>query len=210
MSEAVGGKDQQEVLASVLEDVRDGLDGKNGKRVSVGEIVSTLNDRGFGALCAVIGLLAATPVIGALPGASIGSDILVLLIAGQHVLGRNHLWIPSYLSKRSFERKTFENSLDTVRPYARRVDTVVKPRLRWFIGGSTERRLVAVAICILALTMLPLALIPWGVLPPALAITAFRIAITGRDGLFALLGYCLVALTVYVLYAFSGAIASIL
>lgn len=208
MSQAIGRTEGKDVLVTVLDNVQDGLDG-DGARVTVGEIVATLNDRGFGALCAVVGILAAAPVIGALPGVSIGSAILILLVAGQHALGRRSLWIPAVLAKRAFDRKTFEKSIERVRPYARSVDKFIKPRLSWSVGGATERRLIAVAICILALTMFPLALIPWGVLPPALAVAAFGIAITGRDGLFAMIGYALVAITVYVLYAFSGAMASL-
>lgn len=209
MSQAISGSHNEDVLVGVLDEVEDGLDGGD-EQITVGEVIDSLNDRGFGALCAVIGALAATPVIGALPGVSIGSAILIVLIAGQHVMGRRSLWIPSFLAKRSFDRTTFEKSIDKVRPYAKWVDKLIRPRLSWFIGGDTERRLVAVAISVLALTMVPLALVPWGVFPAALAITAFGIAITGRDGLFALVGYALVAVTVYVLYAFSGAIASLL
>jgi len=207
MPEAVGGRtDHKHVLVDVIDGVEDQLDG-DGERLTVGEIVASLNDRGFGALCAVIGALAAMPVIGALPGVSVGAAVLVLLIAGQYVVGRRSLWIPTFLAKRSFERATFEKGLKSVRPYARWIDRAIRPRLLWFVGGHSERRLIAAAISVLALVMLPLALIPWGVFPPALAITAFGIAITGRDGLFALIGYAFVAVTVYMLYAFSGAIA---
>lgn len=204
---AEGSTDQKNVLVGVLDGVEDQLDG-DGKRLTVGEVVASLNDRGFGALCAVIGALAAMPVIGALPGVSVGAAVLVLLIAGQQVVGQRSLWIPKFLAKCSFERATFENGIKAVRPYARWVDGLIRPRLLWFVGGDTERRLMAAAISVLALVMLPLALIPWGVFPPALAITAFGIAITGRDGVFALIGYAFVAVTVYMLYAFSGAIAS--
>lgn len=204
---AEGRTNQKDVLVDVLDGVEDGLDG-DGKRLTVGEVVASLNDRGFGALCAVIGALAAMPVIGAVPGVSIGSALLILLIAGQQVVGQRSLWIPKSLAKRSFERATLEKGLDAVRPYAQWIDTVIKPRLTWFVGGDTERRLMATAIAVLALVMIPLALIPWGVFPPALAITAFGIAITGRDGVFALIGYVFVAVTAYMLYAFSGAITS--
>lgn len=208
MSQAVG-QTSEHVLVDVLDDVQDGMDGGE-KRVSVAEIVASLNDRGFGALCAFIGALAATPLIGALPGVSIGSAVLVLLIAGQHVAGRRSPWIPSTLAKRSFERATVDKSVDKVRPYAKWLDGLIRPRLGWFIDGDTKRRLIGLAMCVLALIMFPLALIPWGVLPPALAIAAFGIAIMGRDGLFALVGYALVAVTLYVLYAFWGVIESFL
>jgi len=197
-----------DVLANLLDGVQDDLDGES--RVSVAEIVTSLNDRGFGALCALIGALAAIPIIGGLPGVSVLSAVLVLLIAGQYVAGRRGLWIPALLGQWSIDRGTFEKALAKVGPYAKWIDGLIRPRVSWVVAGDTERRLIAVAMCILALAMFPLALIPWGVFPPALAIAAFGIAITGRDGAFALAGYALVAATVYVLYAFSDAIASLL
>lgn len=197
-----------EVLAGVLDGVEDGIG--DDQKVSVGDVISALNDRGFGALCAVIGALAATPVIGALPGVSIGAAALVLLVAGQHVVGRQSPWIPAVLAKRSFDRETFDKSVDKVRPYAKWLDRVVRPRLSWIIGGESERRIAAVAMCVLAVTMLPLALVPWGVFAPALAITALGIAITGRDGAFALAGYALTAATAYVLYTFWSVIVGLL
>jgi hypothetical protein len=194
-----------DVLNNVLNEVEDGLDGND--RVSIGDMVTALNDRGFGALCALIGILAATPVIGALPGASLFAAGLILLIAGQQAVGRHGLWIPSFLSERSIDRDKFESGVEKAKQYVGWVDKLVYPRLDWLVEGRTERRLIAAAMCVLALTMIPLALVPWGVFPPALAVAAFGIAILGRDGLFAVAGYGLTAVTVYVLYAFSGLIA---
>ncbi len=199
---------QDDVLKGVLDGVQEGTDGN--ARVSVGDVVASLDDRGFGALCTVIGILASLPVVGGVPGVSVLCAALILLIAGQHVAGRDSLWIPKFLSRRSIEHETLDTSLEKMRPYVRRLDGLIKPRLDAVVGGRTERRLIALAMCVLALTMLPLALIPWGVFPPALAITAFGIGLTARDGLFALAGYALTALTVYVLYAFSDALAGML
>lgn len=194
-----------DVLNKVLNEVEDGTSG-NG-RVSVGDMVTALNDRGFGAVCALIGILAAMPIIGGLPGASLFAAALVLLIAGQQVVGRHRLWLPSFLSKRAIDRDTFKSGVEKAKHYVGWADKLIHPRLGWLVNGRTERRLIAAAMCILALTMIPLALVPWGVFPPALAIAAFGIAILGRDGLFAAAGYALTAVTVYVLYAFSGLIA---
>jgi len=205
-----GSAGSGQALAKVVDGLQSGISGRDDDRVCVAEIVQSLNDRGFGVLCAVIGALAALPIIGGLPGVSVGAALLVLLVAGQHVVGRDSLWIPSVLGRRSFKREMLEKGLGAVWPYARWVDKLVEPRLKWLIGGDRERRLIAAAICVLALTMLPLALIPWGVFAPALAITAFGIAFTGRDGVLALIGYVLAALTIYVLFAFSDAILSLL
>ena len=63
---------------------------------------------------------------------------------------------------------------------------------------------MAIVTCatILALSFLPLSFVPWGVGAPALAITAFGLALLGKDGLFALFGYIFVAATLYVALVF--------
>lgn len=211
MSEAIEGNttaSSGNSLAGVVDRVRSNVADEGSGRVSIGDLVASLNDRGFGVLCAIIGALAAVPIIGGIPGVSVGTALLALLIAGQYVVGRRTPWIPSFLSERSLKSSSVEKGLDTVRPYARWLDKLVEQRLTWLVGGDTERRLIAAAICVLALTMFPLALVPWGVFPPALAIATFGIAITARDGVFAIIGYVLAAVTAYVLYAFSSVIVS--
>jgi len=63
-------------------------------------------------------------------------------------------------------------------------------------------------MCLLALTMIPLALVPWGVLPPALGIVLFGVAMIGRDGVFAIAGYVLSAVTLGVMFYMWGTISS--
>jgi hypothetical protein len=198
-----------DVMQHVVEGLENDLD-DGASRISVDEVVTALNDRGFGVLCALIGALAAIPIIGGLPGVTLLTAVLVLLVAGQYLAGRRKLWMPSALGRLSVEWSRFEKGLAAVRPYAERIDRLIEPRLDWLVRGDGERRLIAGVICLLALTMFPLALVPWGVFPSALAITAFGIAITGRDGAFALAGYVLTAVAIGVLYAFWGVISSML
>lgn len=187
--------DEKEVLEDVLDTL---LEEADGSQISVRDVLSAFDDRSFGALLTVIGLIAATPIIGAIPGISILCGLLVLLVAGQYVVGRSNPWIPSSLSDRAIDREKFERGLDRARPYAKWIDTFVRPRLSWLVGGQTQRRLIAVAACALALAMFPLALVPWGVLPAAAGVMAFGMAILGRDGIFACVAFGLVGLTIYV------------
>lgn len=197
--------DSTAVLTDVLDNLLDNLDGD---QASVDDVISAFEHRGFGALITAIGLVAAAPVIGAIPGMSILTGTLILLIAGQFIVGRNHPWIPSSLRNRSMNRSTLEKGIEKARPYTKWMDNYIYPRMNWLVRGPLQRRLIASVVCGLALTMYPLALIPWGVQPPATAIVFFGVAMMGRDGLFAALGYLLVALTAYFIYLFAGPIAS--
>lgn len=203
MSNTASG--HEPVLVDVIDQLKDNTDGK---QVSVGDILAAFDDRSFGALCTIIGLIAATPVIGAIPGMSIITGSLVLLVAGQFVVGRTTPWIPTFLIKRSISRDKLKEGAEVVRPYAKWLDQFVKPRFQWIIGGRFQRTVIAVVMCLLALTMIPLALVPWGVQAPATAIVLFGVAMMGRDGLFAIVGYMLSTLTVVVLFYFWDTIAS--
>ncbi|MBU1211213.1 MAG: exopolysaccharide biosynthesis protein [Alphaproteobacteria bacterium] len=196
---------EEHVLADVIDRLKDDT---SGEQVSIGDIITAFEDRSFGALCTVIGILAASPVIGPIPGMSIFTAMLVLLVAGQYLAGRNTPWIPSFLTKRSIAREKVTKAAETARPYAQWLDRFVKPRANWIIGGRPQRKVIAVAMCLLALTMIPLALVPWGVLPPALGIVLFGVALMGRDGAFAIAGYALSAVTLVVMYYVWGTIGS--
>ncbi|MCH9809499.1 MAG: exopolysaccharide biosynthesis protein [Alphaproteobacteria bacterium] len=193
----------------VLTDIIDRLDEQLDEgQLSVDDVLDAFEDRSFGALYTVIGLIAAAPVVGAIPGMSIITGTLIFLIAIQHAAGRKHPWIPRVLRDRSIGADKLEKATEKVRPYARAVDRHVRPRLNWVISGVLQRRFAAVVICMLALTMIPLALVPWGVQPPATAILLFGVAMMGRDGVFATSAYLLVGLTAYLAYYFRDTIIS--
>ena len=78
---------------------------------------------------------------------------------------------------------------------ARRVDRFVSRRMPFLVGTKTARTVLHATIIVLALTMYPLALVPWGVTAPAVALVAFGLALIARDGLMALIGYLGVAAT---------------
>ena len=186
--------------SDVLVDVLDQLAGSiEGERARVGDVIDAFDDRSAGALITVIGLIAAAPVIGAIPGMSVLTGGLILLIAGQAVAGVSPPWVPSALRNRTMDRATLDTGTEKARPYARWVDRFVQPRLGWLVAGWGQRRMLALAVCLLALAMFPLALVPWGVQAPATGIVLLGVALIGRDGAFALGGYALAALTAYVL-----------
>ena len=72
----------------------------NGAKVSVDEIVETFGARSFGPLLLLCGLLGMTPV-SAIPTAPTVLAVIVILIAGQMVFGREAIWIPRFIGKLS-------------------------------------------------------------------------------------------------------------
>lgn len=116
--------------------------------------------------------------------------------------GRKSPWVPAFLRERSISSDKMRKATELARSDMEWMDQYAKPRLGVLVAGRPQRGLIAV--CVLALTMFPLALVK----VPAGAIVLLGIAIIGRDGLFAALGYFLTAVTAYLFYTFSGTTSS--
>lgn len=179
-----------------LEDIIDDLhDTADGGAVTVGSILDAFENRPLGVLLALLGMLASIPVIGGLPGAPVVLCGFILAAIGQSVFAEGGLWAPARLRAVEIDSDRIEGAADKAKPWARRIDAVVKERLAWLATGRIAHGVIVACSAILALAFVPLGLVPWGVLVPAMAIAAFGLALTGKDGVFALFGYALVAVT---------------
>ena len=169
--------------------------------VSVGEVLARFAHRSLGVLIALFGLITVMPIIGDIPGAAILCATLTLIAVAQSVIGRRGLWVPNALARREIDRARFERAIETARPWIRRVDMFLKPRLGVLVASRPARLGVALAAAALALSLYPLAFVPFGANAPGAGLIAFGLGLMAGDGLLVLLGYALIGVTVYVLVA---------
>src|SRR5690606_11249411 len=149
--------------------------------VSVGAIVEAMGRRSHGPLLLLPSLIDIAP-IGGIPGLPTALGLIILLVAAQLLLGRNHLWLPSFLRRRSLSREKACEASKRLRPVANFMDRWFHGRLAVLAHGPFTR--IAAAICILlALTVPPLELVPFATTAPMGAIAAFGLALFVRDGL---------------------------
>mgnify|MGYP006273590073 FL=1 len=190
-----------------LGDVLDRLSNAEGRsEVRVGDVIDTLADRSLGVILVALGLIAAIPVIGAIPGVSIAVGALALVALGQRMLGRSRgrgIWTPDFVRRRSFDRDAFHRGVAKARPAVEWIDRRLGARLQTLAAGPGRGTAMTLASATLAAAMFPLAIVPWGVVPPALGLVAFGLAMIARDGVMALIGYALTAAT---LLAFLGVV----
>ena len=124
------------------------------------------------------------------PGVSMVLALPLLLVAPQIVVGRRTIWLPKALSRRTIKRAPLNALIKRILPPLERIEKIVRPRLR-FLTGRVGASMVGVACTLLAVVLvLP---IPFANLVPALALGAFSIGLTRKDGLFVLAGYGLIA-----------------
>ena len=130
------------------------------------------------------------------PGVSMVLALPLLLVAPQIVIGRRKIWLPKALSRRTIKRRPLITLIKRILPPLDRVERIVRPRLR-FLTGRVGASIVGVACTLIAVVLvLP---IPFANLVPALALGAFSIGLTRKDGLFVLAGYGLIAVAVGVI-----------
>lgn len=170
-----------------LTDLLNHLETTLGKRdrVSLEDLQHAIGERAFGPLLLVMGLVAASP-LGLIPALPTVFALAIVLVAGQLVIGRRHFWLPRQLSQRSAPKVRVRRSLAAMRRPAGWLDRLVRPRLGMFVGGFWTRG-AALACILLAFAIPPLELVPFGVLGPASAITAFGLGLTARDGMLVLI-----------------------
>lgn len=188
--------DQPKKLADLIDDLDDQVQGDDS--LAVKDMLDAFVSRAFGPLLAMPGLIGLSP-LGAVPGAPAIIAIFVVLVAGQHLVGLDHPWLPSKLTRRSVSKDKWDRARDRVRPWMRRLDVLIQPRLQW-LTGDVMQRVISVVVILLAISMFPLGFIPFAVAAPAGAILLFGLAISARDGLATLLALLATAGTAYLLW----------
>ena len=177
-----------------LEDIIDLLIDKatDEESITVGDLMDAVASRSFGPVLVVPSLIAILPLIGAIPGMTILTGVLVILIAGQRVIGLDHFWLPSRLEAIRLDAATMKKGGEKMRGTARAIDRFFTTRLI-FLTGETGTWVTALVCVGLGLLMLPSALLPFAVMAPAGAVLFLALGMTATDGLMVLIGFILSA-----------------
>jgi hypothetical protein len=155
-------------------------DGAEERSVSVQALLNAIGARAFGPMILAIGLFAISPIT-YIPGTTWASSLAALLIAGQLAIGWKTPWLPKGALEATFSTQLLLKSARLMRPWATRVDRLVKPRLA-FLAAPPFANLFAVLCVLAALTCFPLGLIPFAPTAPSFAIALIGLGLTAKDG----------------------------
>lgn len=181
----VNPKSLSELLTHFVE-VTEGQD-----EVKIVDLLDSLSSRSHGPMLLFPAIIAISP-IGMIPGMSVITGTLIILIATQMMFFAGRPWIPKRLKDFQFARNKLNNGVNKIQPWVHWFEKVVHPRLEFLSGGIMIYPIALISI-LLALTFYPLAFVPFGVLAPGFAITMFALGLTARDGLLILFGFALTA-----------------
>jgi len=161
------------------------------QRVSIDDVLERIGTRAFGPLLLICAALAVLPT-GAVPPMSLVTGLLIALIGGQLALGRNALWVPGLLRRRTLPASAVQRSTARVRPWAERADKLLGRRLRWVLEAPMIK-IVGAVVVLAGLTFVPSAAAPAAVLLPGGAVLIIGLGLTADDGMIVFLGTLLAA-----------------
>jgi len=178
--------EQGETIAGVLKAWEDEVqDGSS----DIGSILRAAGNRTAGPLLFLPALVMVSP-LGAIPGIHIGLATIIVLVAGQVVIGARAIWMPSFLRNRKIPRDKVISAIDRLLPYARQADKVFGRRLA-ILTGPAMARIVAGLCILLAVLVYPATLVPVVPVLPGGAIVFLSLGLLTKDGLVTLLGLLL-------------------
>ena len=183
-------------------DVLRSLAASDVERVSVGSILKAFGDRAFGALLLVFALPNALPMP---PGTSAILGAPIVFIAFQLMIGRPTLWLPGFITNRSLSREDFAALATKIEPWVQKLERLLKPRLPILTTPAADR-LTGLACFVLSLILaLP---IPFGNMPPAVALTAFALGMIESDGAAIAAGWLGTIASFVILALFAGVVTA--
>ena len=163
------------------------------EQVSLATVMEAVGTRSFGPLLLAAGVTTASPLSG-IPGVSTAVGLMVLLIALQLLCGEKEFWLPQWLMQRTIDHRKVSRAFDWIRPPARLIDGLLRPRLSALVRAS-GRYVIALVCALIALGMPAMELVPFSATGAGLALTAFGLALVSRDGLLALIAFGFTTLT---------------
>jgi hypothetical protein len=175
----------------------DSRTGGGGGSITMKQVLEQFGRRAYGPLLLIIGLISVSPAA-LLPGSTTIFATLTLLIALQLLFHRDHPWMPGFALRMKLSEDKLEKFIKFSRPATKLIDKIIRPR--WtFLSNQPWVTMIALMVVFAALITYPLSFIPIAPLLPGIAISAFGLGLTARDGVLLALGAGLVSFACWVM-----------
>jgi hypothetical protein len=148
-----------------------------GARVTLGEIVSSLGDRGFALLMVVLGLPNVLPLPPPIP---LVCGLLLVFIALQILWGRRHPWLPRRALAASVEHEKLDAVLARATPVLRKLERFSRHRLS-FVPVAWELRGAGILLLVVSIGLVCAAPLI-GQIPMGISTCLIGLALVERDG----------------------------
>jgi len=176
----------ERLLVRLCETVDCGAGRGANETTTVEALLDRIGRRSYGPLLLALGLISISPVT-IVPGMTWFMALLVLILAAQMAAGLKSPWMPARVLRTRVPAEPLVQGIEQARPWARRVDRIVKPRL-CFLLRPPFVNCVALLCVAAALVTFPLGFIPFAPVAPGLAILFLGLGVAAKDGVFVGLG----------------------
>lgn len=186
-------------LKSLTDIVKRAISETGDGSVSVDELMRSFGQTSFVPLLLLPALVLITPLSG-IPGLSTFCGIIILLIAGQRLVGHEQIWLPGWIRQRSVKSAKLHDGLERLLPLTRFIDKLSRRRLT-FLFHRPFHVILPLACVIFGVVMPMLEFVPFSSSLVGVAVTLIAFAMLTRDGLFALIALIPVGVVTWGIYA---------
>ena len=177
------GIDAENPVQSILKRLRDKADQEE---VTTEELVTAFGTASFVPALMIPAILVVSPLSG-IPLFSSFMGVSIALIAAQLLFGREELWLPGWLLRRTVKGEKLRNAVDRIEGVAKWIDGHTPVPLRAL--RSPPVTVLAEAACVVCGLMMPvLEIVPFSSSNLGAAVCSFSSGLLARDGLFILVG----------------------
>jgi hypothetical protein len=152
-------------------------------RLTFGELIEALGQRGYGALIVLLALPNLLPFW--VPFLSPLVGVPMFIVCAQLAFGRTTPRLPDMVARRSMRGVALLGMIQKASPWLRRVERFVKPRPSFLTTRTGERLVGAWCMVLAAIVVLPTPLTNG---PPALACLVMALGMLEEDGVVILAG----------------------
>jgi len=168
---------------SALSDVLDRLEAAiEGDEITIQEVIERLGRKSFASVMLIFSLISTSPA-SAIPGITAAVAAITFFLAAQMILGRDHLWLPRFITRRSLSTANLCKGIGWLRKPLHVVERFLKARLT-FLFHRPWLYLPLVLIMALTLFMPFMELIPTSGSIASAVIALFAAGLLTRDGAF--------------------------
>jgi len=170
------------------------IDAIEGDSITLQQLLMLIGERGLLILCAILTIPFLLPV--SIPGVSTVFGLVIILI-GVSVTFNRTLWLPTRLAQHRLSSEQLVPLLHRGIQFFSRLEGWLRVRLSQLSEGALMNRINGLALTAAGVLLLfPLSFVPFSNTLPAVSILFFALGMLQRDGVFILLGYFALLLTV--------------
>ncbi len=168
-------------LAVLLDDLKNDL---TGDTVSIDSLIKALHERGIAMLLLIFAAPMALP-LPVPPGVNVALASPLVLLTAQQALGAHTIWLPRKIRDQTMARDKLAGLLDGLIPWMKRLEVIIRPRLRWVTQDGASRFFGLLGLLMALTVCIPL---PLTNTAPSFGIALMSAGFMMRDGLAVIAG----------------------